>query len=65
MYKKILEATNSLKSGLATKILWQEIFCAVFFEEEVIIDILECENFEWRYVHFKENYDWLLIFESL
>lgn len=46
MYKKILEALDSLIDWfLAAMILWQEI-CAVFFEEDEITDILECEIFE-------------------
>lgn len=47
VYKKILEAADSLKADLLAKIFMTgNILCAVLFEEDVIIDILECEIFE-------------------
>lgn len=49
---------DSVGADLATDFfLTGNTLCAVFFEEDVITDILDCEIFVWQYVHFKENYD--------
>lgn len=44
--QKVLEAESSSVADLATEILTGGAFCALFSEEAVIIDTLECENFE-------------------
>ena len=42
-----LEAVGRSMADLATKIFMTgNVLCAAFFEEDVITDILECENFE-------------------
>ena len=44
---QILEAVGRSMGDLATKIFMTgNVLCAAFFEEDVITDILECENFE-------------------
>lgn len=51
----ILEAVGHSMADLATKIfVTGNVLCAVFFEEDVITDILECEIFEWQYIHSKK-----------
>lgn len=44
--EKLLEAVDSVGADLATDFfLTGNLLCAVFFEEGVIIDILDCELF--------------------
>lgn len=48
MYKKMLEAVDSSLGWFGNNdFRTGHILCGVFFEEDEIIDILECENFEW------------------
>lgn len=61
----ILEAVGRSMADLATKIfVTGNVMCAVFFEGDVITDILECENFEWQ-TYVQRKLCLISIFEDL